>query len=245
MSFLDHLEELRWHIIRSLAAVAVVGIVLFVMKTFVFEKIIFAPMKDWFPSYGLFGFTPPELQLLPRALGEEFFVHIKVSAFLGLIVAFPYIFWEFWKFVSPGLYAKEKKAARGIVVVCSLLFLTGVLFGYYVIAPFAIKFLGEYSVGSETINSTTLDSYVSYLTMFTIPTGLVFELPIVVHFLSKVGLVTAEGMKKYRRHSIVVILILAALITPPDVITQFLIGVPVYILYELSIFIAKKNNKPI
>ncbi|MCL4110252.1 UNVERIFIED_CONTAM: hypothetical protein GTU68_030636 [Idotea baltica] len=180
------------------------------------------------------------MEILPRLLGEQFLVHIKTSAILGFICAFPYVFWEVWKFIKPGLYKKEQKHARGIVFTCSILFMMGVVFGYFVIAPFALNFLGNYTVGTSVSNSTSLASYVSYMTMFTLPTGIVFELPVVVYFLSKVGLVTPEFMKKYRKHSIVFILVLAAIITPPDIVTQFLIGIPVYILYEISIVISKR-----
>ncbi len=247
MGFLDHLEQLRWHILRSVAAIFIFGIVIFMAKKFVFDVVIMGPMNDWFPTFKLFCsfgeamcFSPPELEILPRLLGEQFLVHIKSSAILGFICAFPYVFWEVWRFIKPGLYAKEQKYARGIVVTCSVLFMMGVTFGYFVIAPFALNFLGNYSVGAAVDNSTSLASYVSYMTMFTLPTGIVFELPVVVYFLSKVGLVTPEFMKKYRKHSIVVILIMAAIITPPDIVTQFLIGIPVYFLYEISIVISRR-----
>jgi len=180
---------------------------------------------------------------MPRELGEQFFTHLKVSIWLGIIISFPYIFWEMWRFIKPGLYAKEQKAARGIVFVCSFLFLLGVLFGYYVISPFAITFLAGYSIATEVVSSPTLSSYVNYMTMFTVPTGIIFELPVVVYFLSRIGLVTPEFMKKYRRHAVIVILIFAAIITPPDVITQFLIGIPVFILYEISIHISRRAAK--
>jgi sec-independent protein translocase protein TatC len=250
MSFLDHLEELRWHIIRSIAAIFIIGIGIFLMKTFVFEHIIFAPKKASFATYQFFCsisevtcFKPPEFDLIVRQLGEQFFVHIKVSLWLGLIIAFPYVFWEIWRFIKPGLYDKEQKAAKGIVFYCSLLFILGVLFGYYVIAPFAITFLAGYQVGETAINSPTLSSYVNYLTMFTVPTGLIFELPIVVYFLARVGLISPEFMKQYRKHAIIIILILAAVITPPDVLTQFLIGIPLFILYEISIIICRRVVK--
>lgn len=249
MSFLDHLEQLRWHILRSVISIFVFAILIFMAKSFVFGKIIFGPLSTNFPTFRFFCslgqsmcFGPPELEILPRVLGEQFLVHIKTSIVLGFIVSFPYVFYEIWKFVKPGLYAKEREYARGIVFVCSLLFLAGVIFGYFVIAPFALNFLGNYSVGGAASNSTSLASYISYMTMFTLPTGIVFELPIIVYFLSKIGLVTPEFMKKYRRHSIVVILILAAIITPPDVITQFLIGIPVYVLYEISIIISRRSQ---
>lgn len=250
MSFLDHLEELRWHIIRAVAALIICAIVVFLFKTFVFEQIIFAPKHDDFVTYQFFCslsdamcFGPPEFNLITRELGEQFFVHIKVSLWLGFIIASPYVFWEVWRFVKPGLYDTEKRAARGLVLTCSLLFLLGVAFGYYVISPFAITFLAGYQVGADAINSPTLSSFVHYMTMFTMPVGFVFELPILVYFLSRIGLLSPEFMKKYRRHAIVIILVLAAVITPPDVLTQFLIGIPIFILYEISIIIARRTRK--
>ena len=144
MSFLEHLEELRWHIIRSLFAIVIFAIVVFLAKEFVFENIIFAPRHNDFLTYRVFCsissitcFSPPEFLIIPREFGEKFFTHLKISFWLGFIISFPYIFWEFWKFVKPGLYSNEQKAARGIVFVCSLLFLLGVLFGYFIISPFA------------------------------------------------------------------------------------------------------------
>jgi len=186
--------------------------------------------------------TPKEFQVIATELGERFIVHIKVSMMFGFVAAFPYVFYQFWSFIAPGLHDKERKAASGVVFVCSFLFITGVLFGYFVISPFAINFLVGYEI-NDVASTVTLSSYVSYMIMFTIPTGIVFELPVVVYFLAKVGLVTAEFMKSYRRHAFVVILVLAAFITPPDVVTQFLIGIPLYILYEISIVIAKRVQK--
>jgi len=247
MSFLDHLEELRWHIVRSAASVFVFGIIVFLAKDFVFNKIILAPKNDTFVTYRLFCefadalcFGPKNFTIMPRELGEQFFTHLKVSIWLGIIISFPYIFWEFWRFIKPGLYKEEEKAARGIVFICSFLFISGVLFGYFIIAPFAISFLAGYSISNEVISSPTLSSYVGSLTMFTIPTGITFELPVVVYFFSKIGLLTPEFMKKYRRHAVVIILVFAAIITPPDVFTQFLIGIPVYGLYELSILVCQR-----
>ncbi|MEL6865841.1 MAG: twin-arginine translocase subunit TatC [Bacteroidota bacterium] len=248
MSFLDHLEELRWHLIRSVASIALFAVVVFLPGQWVFDNIILAPKQSSFITYqiinGIFpglNFYPPDFQLITKELGEQFIVHLKVSMLLGLVISFPYIFWEIWRFIKPGLYETEQKAARGIVLVCSLLFLSGVFFGYFVISPFAITFLAGYNVGA--VSAPTLASYVSYMTMFTVPTGLVFELPIVVYFLSKVGLLYPDFMRSYRRHAFVIILIMAAVITPPDVITQFLIGMPLFLLYEVSIVICQRVTK--
>jgi sec-independent protein translocase protein TatC len=245
MGFLDHLEELRWHVIRAGIAVVSFATIALVFQKEVFEYIVYAPKKPDFITYRLFCavsdatcFSPPELPLITRELGEQFFMGITVSIYLGVIASFPYIFYEFWKFIKPGLYEKELKIANRLIGVTSFLFILGVCFGYYIIAPFAITFLGSYSVGTEAVNSPTLSSYVNYLTMFTLPVGLAFELPIVVYFLAKIGLVGPEIMRKYRREAFLVIFIVAAIITPPDALTQILVGIPMYILYEISIRVA-------
>ena len=248
MSFLDHLEELRWHIVRSVVSIFIFGTITFLAKDFVFNTLIAGPKEAWFPTYQMLCglgsglcFTPPKFDLITVGLGESFIVHLKASFFLGLTISFPYIFWEMWKFIKPGLYDNEKKAARGMVFICSILFLTGVCFGYFIVAPVAVSFLAGYDVGA--ISTVSITSYVNYLTMFTLPVGIIFELPILVYFLAKVGLVSAAFMRKYRRHAIVLILVLAAFITPPDIVTQFLIGIPLFFLYEISILIAKRMEE--
>ena len=234
MGFFDHLEELRWHILKSAVAILIFGIVFFVNKSFTFDTVIFGPKHADFPTYKFFCwlspttcFTPPDFNIMTREFGEQFVVHMSVSFWLGLIAAFPYVFYQFWSFVKPGLYDNEKKVASGVVFYCSILFLMGVLFGYFVIAPFAITWLGGYSVADTAVNSPSLQSYVSYMTMFTIPTGIVFELPIVAYFLAKVGVITSSTLREYRKHAIVVIFFVAAIVTPPDVMTQCLISIPV------------------
>ncbi len=255
MSFLDHLEELRGRILKALAAIVTLGVILFVVKGWLFDTVILGPFDEGFFSYKMFCefsemigiskalcFSPPELDIQAIGFAEPFITSIKVAFIAGFFVAFPFVFYQFWKFVSPGLYAKEKKATRGIVFICSFLFFLGVLFGYFIIAPFAINFLGNF-VLPRVNNIPTLASVISYMVMFTAPAGLIFELPVVVYFLSRVGLVTPAAMRKYRKHSIIGVLLLSALITPPDVITQFLIGIPLYVLYELSIFISRRVEK--
>lgn len=249
MSFLDHLEELRWHIIRSVASILIIGIVVFVMKNFVFENIIFAPKNADFLTYRVFCWisdalciTPPDFQVQAFKIEEQFISHIKVSIILGFIVSFPYVFYEMWKFIKPGLYKTEVVAARGIVGVCSGLFLVGVLFGYYIIGPFALTFLTNYNLG-DTIAQPTLTSYINNLIMYTLPTGLIFELPVVMFMLAKIGLVTAQDLKQYRKVALVVILVAAAIITPPDVMTQIMITIPLYGLYELSIRVVGRVEK--
>ena len=252
MSFLDHLEELRWHLIRSTLAVVLVGIVAFLMKDFIFDTVIFGPKKPDFPTYGVFcklsqwlGFneafctTEPLFRVQSRVMAGQFSAHIWTSIWAGFILAFPYILWELWRFISPGLYEKERKYSRGFIIVASLLFFTGVLFGYYVVSPLSINFLGSYTVSDEVFNDIDLGSYIATVRASVIACGLIFELPIIIYFLTKVGLVTPEILKKYRKIALVLVLVLSAIITPPDVASQIIVAVPVLILYQVSIYISK------
>ncbi len=248
MSFFDHLEELRWHIVKSIIAILIFAVIVYIFESWVFENIIFAHKNEKFITYDIFqrlgiDFAPSDFQIIQTEMAEQFFTSLKVSFWIGFVVAFPYVFYQFWSFIKPGLYENEAKAAKGVVFVCSFLFTIGVAFGFIVLAPFAIKFLSGYSVGIAVENSTSLKSYVGYLTNFTIPTGIIFQMPLLVYFLAKVGLLTDAFMRTYRKHSLVIIFILAAMITPPDPMTMFLIGVPLYGLYEVSIFIARRTTK--
>ena len=250
LSFFEHIEVLRWHIIRALGSVVIVSIAVFTAKDFVFQYIILGPTTRDFPTYNFFCnispnfcFYPTNLQIITRDIQEQFLSHIKVSLWLGVIVAFPYVFYEFWKFLKPGLYKNEIKAARGIVFVCSLLFLMGVSFGYFLISPIAITFLSSYSVSPEIANTTTLAALVNSMTMFTLPVGLIFEMPIIMYFLAKIGIISSSFLVKYRRHAIVIIIIVAAVITPPDAITQMMIAIPLYALYEVSIVLTKRIDR--
>lgn len=255
MSFIEHLEELRTHLVRSVVAVTTLGIALFFVKDWIFETIIFGPTRKDFFSYRMYCklgqligaektlcFGPPPFTTQAVGFGEAFLTSIKVGFIAGFIVAFPYVFYEFWRFIRPGLYPKERKAARGVVFVCSTLFLTGVLFGYFMVAPFAISFLTSFTIPGVQ-NIPMLNSLITYMVMFTLPTGLVFELPVVVYFLARIGLITPEVMREYRKHSIVGILIVAAIITPPDVASQLLVAGPLYVLYEVSIFVARRAGR--
>jgi sec-independent protein translocase protein TatC len=247
MGFLDHLEELRWHVIRAGLSVIAFAMVALVFQKEIFEYIIFAPKKPDFITYRVLCaisdatcFSPPELQLITRELGEQFFIGITVSLYFGVVLSFPYIFYEFWKFIKPGLYEKEIRVANRVIGATTFLFLLGICFGYFIIAPFTITFLGGYTLGSQAINSPTLTSYVNYLTMFTLPVGLAFELPVVVYFFAKLGILGPQIMRKYRREAFLVVFVVAAIITPPDIISQVLIGIPLYMLYEFSIHVAKR-----
>lgn len=251
MTFLEHLEELRWHIVRSLVAVVLIAIIVFSSKSVVLA-IVFGPTRPNFITYEILCnvlkqimdnptcLRPTNITFITPNFGEKFITYLKLSIILGIVASFPYIFWEFWRFISPGLYDKERKAAKGVVFICSFLFILGVLFGYFVLSPFAVTFLTGFEIEDIKEATPSFSSYINYLTMFTVPLGLVFEMPVLVYFLSKIGLLTPEFMRTYRRHAIVIILILAAVITPPDVVTQFLVGIPLFILYEISIFVSKR-----
>ncbi len=180
------------------------------------------------------------LEIISIKMAGQFTMHIMVSLIAGFVAAFPYVFYQFWSFVVPAMHSAEKKHSRGAVFASSLLFMMGVLFGYYIISPLTVHFLGSYSVSSEVTNQINLISYVSTLASVVLASGVIFELPILAYFLTKVGLITPEFMKKYRRHSLVVILLLSAIITPPDVFSQVLVAVPLIILYEVGIFISKR-----
>jgi len=256
MTFFEHLEELRWHILRSFLAIFVFGILAFIFPKFVFEDVILAPKSADFISYKLLCnlsdslglgkalcISPNPFDFVNKNFGELFFMHIKISFMVGLVCAFPYLIWEIWKFVKPGLYEKEQRVTKYAVGVCSLLFFTGVLFGYFVISPFAITFLANYSLPGAGSFQPTLSSYLTYILMLTLPVGIVFELPVLVYVLAKLGLVTAEFMKEYRRHAIVVIIVLSSIITPPDIASQILISLPLVALYQFSIGIARRVQK--
>jgi sec-independent protein translocase protein TatC len=246
---------MRWHLLRSIAAIVILALVAFVFKEIVFDKIILAPKEPPFPTnrwlcqlgeiLGLericINQNPFTLQTVKMA--EQFSMHIIVSLIAGIVVAFPYIFWEFWRFIIPALYDKERNTARGAVFFTSLLFILGVLFGYYIISPLSVNFLGNYKVSESVISAPTLRSYVQTITSVVLAAGLVFQLPILVYFLSKVGLVTPDFLKKYRRHSLVVIVTLSAVITPPDVFSQVLVALPLMVLYEIGIAISRRIMK--
>lgn len=251
MSFIDHLEELRWHIIRSLASILVFAVIAFLAKEFVFHDLILGPSRPDFFTYRKFCelgkyLGKPDMcidkmpfTLQSREMSSQFTTHMTVSFIIGLILAFPYAFWEIWRFIRPGLYPNERKHSRGAVFFVSLLFLIGLLFGYFIAAPLSINFLASYTIDPSILNEFDLSSYIDTLTRMTLACGIMFELPMIVFFLAKAGIASPELMKLYRRHAIVVILIIAALISPPDVLSMTIFALPLLALYEASIVIAK------
>ncbi len=256
MSFLDHLEVLRWHLVRIVIAILVGAIVAFTFKSIVFDVIVLAPAYNSFLTYQLFCqlseflglgrslcFEDLSFELVNLTMAGQFSMHLIVSFIAGLIVAFPYILFEVWRFIKPALKKGEKNYARGLVFWGSFLFISGVLFGYYMITPLSVQFLGSYSVSAMIVNQISLNSYISTVTTITLSTGLIFQLPIVVYFLSKIGIVTPKLMKTYRRHAIVAVLLLSGLITPPDLTSQILVAFPLLLLYEISIVISRMVEK--
>ncbi len=255
MSFLDHLEELRWHIIRSLIAIVVFTIAAFVAKSIVIDTVILGPSRTDFWTYEKLCElaeiinTPAlcidklDFELVSRKLSSQFMTHITVSFVVGLIIGFPYLFWEIWRFIKPGLHPQERRASRGATFSVSLLFLIGVLFGYFIISPISVRFFATYQISESLENLFDLSSYITTVTMIVLGSGLLFQLPVVVFFLTKAGLVSSSLMRKYRKHAIIVILVLGAMITPPDPFSQVLIALPLMTLYQLSIFIARRIEK--
>ena len=252
MSFLEHLEALRWHLMRAVIAVLTLAIVLFFYREIVFDYFLFAPKHPNFWTYRMLCLLSDYLNmgdalcikelpfdLINTELSGQFTMHIWVSFVAGFILAAPYVLWEIWQFVKPALHDKERKYSKGVVIYSSLLFFAGVLFGYYVIVPLSINFLGSYQVSADVKNMIAMDSFVSTVTTITFASGLVFELPIVIYFLTQIGLMTPQFMRTYRKHATVIILIVAAIITPsPDVTSQLLVAFPLYLLYELSIYVS-------
>jgi sec-independent protein translocase protein TatC len=252
MGFLDHLEVLRWHLIRSALAVIVFAIVAFIYKNFVFNSVILAPKSSKFITNDLLCrlgnylnvkslcINSKPFQIININMAGQFSTHIMVSLIAGIIVAFPYIFWEIWSFIKPALHSKEKRYTRGAVFYTSTLFIIGVLFGYYIIVPLSVDFFSGYSVSNQVVNQINFTSYISTTSSCVLASGIAFELPVIIFILSKIGLITPAFLRKYRRHAVVVILTLAAIITPPDVFSQILVSLPLLLLYEISIIISKR-----
>jgi sec-independent protein translocase protein TatC len=250
MSFIEHLEELRWHLVRSAIAIMVVTIAAFISVDFIFNQIIFAPSKPDFWTFRMlcslarligqetFCIDEIPFKLQSRQMTGQFMMHITSSFVIGIVAAFPYVFWEIWRFIKPGLQIKERRFSRGAVFFVSVLFIIGVLFGYYIMSPIAIYFLANYQISDVISNEFDITSYVSTISTLVLGSGALFQLPMVVYFLTKVGVLTPEWMRQYRKHAIVVIFIIGAMVTPPDPLSQLLIAGPLVLLYQLSILIS-------
>ncbi|MGL2966818.1 twin-arginine translocase subunit TatC [Flavobacterium sp. XGLA_31] len=262
MSFLDHLEELRWVLVRSSAAVVIMATITYFFADYIFDTLIFGPTDPSFITYRFFceashylGFADSicitELPFIIQNTEMEGQVNIFVWTCItaGFILAFPYILWQFWQFISPALYEKERKNAKVFITVASLLFFLGVLFGYFVIVPMSVNFLATFSISSVVKNQFNIDSYIGMVKTAVIASGLYFELPIILYFLTKLGLVTPTFLRTYRKYAIVIVLVIAAIVTPPDVVSQITVAIPMLLIYEVSIWISaivvrnKKRNE--
>jgi sec-independent protein translocase protein TatC len=257
MSFIDHLEELRWHIIRAIVAILIGAILVFIYAKEIVDKILFAPAYSSFVTYkwlcdashflGLGDsvcLTGVDVKFQSNTMTGQFISTFTLAFIGGFIVAFPYVFWEFWRFVKPALSSKELKRTRGIIVWVSLLFFTGVIFGYYILTPFMINFYFSYTLSPLIVNLPNFSDYVENLVYTTVGIGVLFQLPLLVMVLARIGIVTGRFLKKYRRHAFVIILIAAAIITPStDPFSLTIVTIPLYLLYEASIVIASRINK--
>lgn len=252
MTFWDHLEALRGSLFRSAAAILIVSILAFLNRNIIFDSIILGPKESDFITYRLLCKLGTWLKIESLCIGNynieiinlnlsgQFSTHLSTSFFAGIVVAFPYIIWEIWRFLQPALYENERKYSRGAVLAMSLLFITGVLFSYFLIVPLTLNFFGTYQVSELVANQISLSSYISTLVSVTLWVGIVFELPVFIYFLTKVGIVTPDFLIKNRRYMIVVIITIAAIITPPDIFSQILVSLPLLALYEAGILISKR-----
>ncbi|HEY0246014.1 MAG TPA: twin-arginine translocase subunit TatC [Mucilaginibacter sp.] len=256
MSFFEHLEALRWHLIRAAVAIIVFTIVAFWQFDFIMNDIIMGPFNPKFWTYrmmckigtafNLSGWCIDKINgnIINTEMAGQFTLQINSCVLIGVILGFPYLLWELWRFIKPALHDKERKAASGFVFYASTLFITGILFGYYIIAPESIHFLATYTISPIIKNNFTMDSYLSSVATLTIGTGLVFELPILIYVLASLGILNAPFMRRTRRYAIVIILIIAAIITPtPDMITMSVVAAPLLVLYEVGIMVAARVGK--
>ncbi len=253
MTFWEHLDELRGTLWRVLIAIFVTSIVAFVFKDILFDDIILAPKSKTFITYRAFCklgewlsmpslcIDPSQFQLINISLAGQFTSHMNISLVAGLILALPYVLWELWRFIKPGLSDQEVRSSRGAVTVISMLFILGVLFSYFIVAPLMINFLGGYVVSESVSNQIALTSYVSSITMMTLLMGLLFELPVLILFLTKIGVITPDYVRKYRKHVLIGILIISGIITPsPDMFSQVIVAIPLYALFELSLLLSSR-----
>lgn len=252
MSFWEHLDSLRGHLFRSSLVFFSFSILAFLNRSLIFDKIILAPKESTFITYKLLCqlgkylniqslcFEKSNIEIINLNLSGQFTTHVTTSFFAGLVASAPYIIWEIWRFIKPALYEKEKNHSKGAVLALSLLFLLGILFSYFLIVPLTLNFFGTYQVSGAIENQISLTSYISTVVSVTLSLGIVFELPVFIFFLTKVGLITPEFLERSRKYMLVVILTISAIITPPDILSQILVGIPLYALFELSILVSKK-----
>ena len=255
MSFFDHLEALRWHLIRASIAIVIITGFVFAYYDWIYDTIIMGPSRESFWTYRTmcnvgnaigrnFCFSKFSIQLINTEMAGQFTLQINSSLMIGITLGIPYLLWEIWRFVKPALHEKERKAATGFVFYATMLFFLGVLFGYYVITPMSLHFLATYTVSASIQNLFSIDSYISSVATLTLATGVVFELPILIYILASLGVMTPHLMRSTRRYAIVIILIIAAVVTPtPDMLTMTVVSIPLFVLYEVSILVAAAVEK--
>ncbi len=256
MSFLDHLEELRWALVRITIAVVIMAIVVYFISDFLFDVVLFGPTRASFFTYTAFcdlshylGFadsicvTEMPFIIQNTEMEGQVNVFVWICLLMGFILSFPYVLWEVWRFISPALYKNEKKNAKVFIFMSSLLFFLGVLFGYYIVIPMSVNFVATFSVSDVVKNQFTLDSYMGMVKTSILASGLFFELPIIIYFLTKLGLVTPNFLRTYRKYAIVIVLIVAAIVTPPDVVSQIIVAIPMLLIFEVSVIIAAIVHK--
>lgn len=256
MSFIDHLEALRGHLFRCVVAIVAGGIVVAIYNEFFIKKVLMGPTHNDFPTYSWlcragqkFGMGDAlcmktmAVKMQSTSVSGQFSMFFTVVIIGGIIIAFPYIFWEFWRFIKPALTKKELNKTRGVVFWVSLLFFSGVFFGYFVIAPYTVNFFANFQLDETIVNQWTISSYIDTLIPLILGTGLAFQLPLVMFFLSKIGIVTPDYLRKVRKFAIVIIIVVAGVITPPDVISQIIVSLPLLLLYEVSIFLSARVVK--
>lgn len=249
MSFMDHLEELRWRLVKSSIAIVVFACVIWWFQTWIMENVFLAMSKKSFVTFKFFCdnfkicVEDAPIKMQSTTVSGQFSYALMTSIIGGIVVAFPFVFYQLWAFVKPGLRANEKNMAKGLVFYVSLLFFLGILFGYYLVAPLCVQFFGEYKIHQDIENIFTVSSYMSMIISTVFYSGLLFLLPVVSYLLTKLGILTSDFFKKYRKHAIIVILVLAAAITPPDILSQVLVSIPIIILYEIGIIVSKRVEK--
>jgi len=249
MSFLQHLEELRWRLVKCSIAIVICGAILFIYQRWIMDNIFLSMLDEHFISFRLLCqwfdvCTGPVLvEMQSMNVAGQFTYALWTSLLGGIVIASPFIFYQLWRFILPGLKYSERTVMKGLVFYVSGLFLLGILFGYFVVTPMTIQFFGNYRISDQIHNIFTIDSYMGVILSTTFYTGLFFLLPIVSYILAKLGVISSAFLKKYRKHAIVGILILAAVITPPDLISQIIVAIPITMLYEIGIFVVKRVEK--
>jgi sec-independent protein translocase protein TatC len=249
MSFLDHLEELRWRLVRAAIAILIVGICLWVYKTWIMENVLLILRSPDFITYRLlcqwFSICTEEINFDMQSIemSGQFSYALMMSIVGGIVLAFPFIFYQLWSFVKPGLKQNERKVAKGLIFYVSLLFFSGILFGYFIVAPLCVQFFGGFTLSDQIHNSFTVNSLLSMIIWTVFYSGLLFLLPVVSFLLTQLGIINAAFLRKYRKHSIVGVLVLSAVITPPDLISQVIVAIPIALLYEVGIFVAARAER--